>query len=254
MLLRQSRFQSELLTYNAVSLLSTNMEGQMGGLSLLLTLLSILPGNPRSPSTQGNSLREEPLCVENSPERKGEFGCSIVEDKTLPDNIKDPVFWHIDRFGSSEAAKAAVGTASIAFEAHGGWWLMSVERDNNHHHGGEHVAAVKLSPLPSAPKLSMRALSAYIPPGMTSRVHFHSGVEAFYTVDGEQCLQTPDKAYYLRRGDTLVIPTGITMRLITAGDKPRRAFGLIVYDSAKPPTTRMAMDTASQLASCQEPK
>jgi len=226
----------------------------MVGFLFLLALISIHLGSPLSPSSQGNSLLEEPLCVENSPERKGEFGCSIVEDKTLPDKTKDPVVWHIDRFTNSEAAKAAVGTASVAFEAHGSWWLMSVERDNNDHHGGEHVAAVKLSPLPSASKLSMRVLSAYIPSGMTSRVHFHSGVEAFYTVDGEQCLQTPDKAYHLRRGDTLVIPTGVTMGIIAIGDKPRRAFGLIVYDSAKPPTTRMPMDTASQLASCQEPK
>lgn len=42
----------------------------------------------------------------------------------------------------------------------------------------------------SCSKYSLLAISAYIPRGMTSRVHHHSGVEAFYTVDGQQCLET----------------------------------------------------------------
>jgi quercetin dioxygenase-like cupin family protein len=87
---------------------------------------------------------------------------------------------------------------------------------------------------------------------MTSRVHLHSGVEAFYTVDGEQCLQTAEQATKLKPGDTLVVPTGVTMRLVATGTKPRRAFAVIVYDSSKPPTTRMPMEKASELASCTE--
>jgi hypothetical protein len=136
--------------------------------------------------TKTSSAQEEPLCVENSPERRGEIGCSIVEIKPLPANLKEPVFWHIDHFQSGERARAAIGPASIAFEAHGAWWFMTIESETNDHHGGEHVAQVKLSPLPEAAKYSMLVISAYIPSGMTSRVHLHSGVEAFYTVDGAQ--------------------------------------------------------------------
>ncbi len=96
----------------------------------------------------------------------------------------------------------------------------------------------------------MLVISAYIPPGLTSRVHLHSGVEAFYVVDGEQCLQTKERSFPTQKGDTLVVPTGVTMRLIATGTKPRRAFAVIVYDSSKPPTTRMPMERASELASC----
>lgn len=39
-------------------------------------------------------------CTEDSPERRGELGCSIVETKSLPADLKEPVFWHIDRFDS----------------------------------------------------------------------------------------------------------------------------------------------------------
>jgi len=96
----------------------------------------------------------------------------------------------------------------------------------------------------------MLVISAYIPAGMTSRVHFHSGVEAFYTVDGEQCLQTKDKAFKVKKGETLVVPTGVTMRLVATGTTPRRAFAIIVYDSSKPPVTRLPMETASELVAC----
>ena len=96
----------------------------------------------------------------------------------------------------------------------------------------------------------MLVISAYIPGGMTSRVHFHSGVEAFYTVDGEQCLETKEKAFRMKKGDTLVVPTGVTMRLVATGTEPRRAFAVIVYDSSKPPVTRMPTEQSSELSSC----
>jgi quercetin dioxygenase-like cupin family protein len=201
-------------------------------------------------TTRSVSAQEEPLCVENSPERRGEIGCSIIENKPLAGNLKEPLFWHIDRFETGERARAAVGPASIAFEAHGAWWLMSIESQTESHHGGQHVTEVKLPPLPEAPKYSMVVISAYIPSGLTSRVHVHSGVEAFYVVDGEQCLETADRAFKMQKGETLVVPTGVTMRLVATGSKPRRAFAVIVYDASKAATTRMGMEKASQLVSC----
>lgn len=196
------------------------------------------------------SAQEEPPCVENSPERRGEIGCSLVENKPLPANLTEPLFWHIDRYATGARARAAVGAASIAFEAHGAWWLLSIESLVDDRHGGEHVAQVKLLPLPRAPQYSMLVISAYIPSGLTSRVHFHAGVEAFYTVDGEQCLETTTQAFRMKKGDSLVVPTGITMRLVATGTKPRRALAVIVYDSSKPPTTRMPMENASEFVSC----
>lgn len=194
--------------------------------------------------------QEEPACVADSPERRGEIGCSIIETKPLPGILKEPVFWHIDQFDSAEVAKAGIRVSSIAFKAHGTWWLMSVGPESNDHQGGRHVAQVNLSPLPKADAYSMLVISAYIPAGLTSRVHFHSGVEAFYTVDGEQCLETKERAFPMKKGETLVVPTGITMRLVATGRVPRRAFAVIVYDSSKPPVTRLPMETASQLVSC----
>ena len=66
------------------------------------------------------------------------------------------------------------------------------------------VTQVEISPLPEASRYSMLVISAYIPAGMTARVHLHSGVEAFYVVDGEQCLGTKDAAFKMKKGETLL--------------------------------------------------
>src|SRR2546421_4396881 len=125
---------------------------------------------------------------------------------------------------------------------------IAIER----HHGGQHVTEVKLLPLPEAHKYSMVVISAYIPPGLTSRVHLHSGVEAFYVVDGEPCLETADRAFKMQKGETLVVPTDVTMRLVATASKPRRAFAVIVYDASRPATTRRGREKASQVVACTE--
>jgi quercetin dioxygenase-like cupin family protein len=192
----------------------------------------------------------EPSCVENSPERRGEIGCSLVENKPLPPGLKAPLVWHIDQFKTETEAKAAVGPNSVAFAAHGAAWLMTIESTASDHHGGRHVAAPALPPLPAAERYAMLAMSAYIPAGLTSRFHHHSGVEGFFVADGQQCLETPDQTYVMNKGDTLVVPPGIPMRLVATGSTPRRALAVIVYDASQPPTTRMEGAAEPNLMSC----
>ena len=113
-------------------------------------------------------------CTENSPERRGELGCSIVESKLLPADLKEPLFWHIDRFDSLERARAAVSLASVAFEAAGAAWLMTIEGRPAEHHGGRHVTQVGPLPLPRA----SRVLNG----GSISRLcagHVFSGTSSF---------------------------------------------------------------------------
>jgi quercetin dioxygenase-like cupin family protein len=193
----------------------------------------------------------EPACAENSPERRGEIGCSLVENKPLPPGLKAPLVWHIDQFTTEAAGKAAVGPTSVAFSAHGVAWLMTIETAATDHHGGQHVAAAALPALPPAEKYAMLAMSAYIPSGLTSRFHQHSGVEGFFVVDGQQCLETADRTYVMNKGDALVIPAGVAMRLVATGPTPRRALAVIVYDASQPPTTRMESEAAPKLMSCQ---
>jgi hypothetical protein len=115
--------------------------------SSIAAVLIALTANP-APAQQMSS------CVENSPERRGEVGCSIIESKVLPIGLKEPVFWHIDRFDSPGAARAAVAPASVAFDAAGSSWLMTIESQTSDHHGGMHIARwdhCRCQPPPTTP-------------------------------------------------------------------------------------------------------
>ena len=211
--------------------------------ALAVTLVSVLTANTAAAQLMST-------CVENSPERRGESGCSIIQSKVLPDGLKEPVFWHIDRFDSPERARAAVGPASIAFEAAGTSWLMTIESHTSDHHGGRHVTRVGPLPLPRAPKYAMLVQSAVFTPGMYSLVHHHSGVEAVYVIDGEACYETPTRAAKLQKGETLALPGGTQMRAVVTGSKPRHVLAVIVHDAAQPATMRMEEGTGPPLVAC----
>jgi quercetin dioxygenase-like cupin family protein len=190
-------------------------------------------------------------CVENSPERRGEFGCSIIESKPLPEDLKPPLFWHIDRFDSLERARTAVGRTSVAFEAAGTAWLTTIEAESSNHHGGRHVTTVGPLPLPQAQKYAMLVQSAVFTPGMYSLVHHHSGVEAVYVVEGEACFETPTRGFSLRKGETLAVPANTPMRAVVPASTARRhVLAVIVHDAAQPATMRMEEGAGLQLTMC----
>jgi quercetin dioxygenase-like cupin family protein len=219
------------------------MTPQTAWSAIALTLASVLTANTAAAQLMST-------CVENSPERRGEVGCSIIQSKVLPDGLKEPVFWHIDRFDSPDAARAAVGPASIAFDAAGTWWLMTIESETADHHGGRHVTQVGPLPLPRATKYAMMVQSAVFMPGMYSLIHHHSGVEAVYVIDGEACYETPTRASKLRKGETLALPGGTPMRAVVTGSKPRHVLAVIVHDAAQPSTMRMDEGTGPPLVAC----
>ena len=52
-------------------------------------------------------------------------------------------------------------------------------------------------------------------PGMPAPVHLHSGPEAFYTLTGETCLETPDGILTGRGGGNgIIVPGGPPMLLM----------------------------------------
>lgn len=189
-------------------------------------------------------------CAETSPERRGGIGCSIVGTKLLPEGLKEPLFWHIDRFDSLSSAETAAGPAALAFEAAGTVWLMTLESQTADHHGGRHVAQVGPLKLPAAQRYAMQAQSAAFMPGMYSLVHHHSGVEAVYVLEGEACFETATRGFLLRKGDTLAIPGDTLMRAVVAGSTRRHVLAVIVHDAAQPATTRMDHSTDPPLAAC----
>jgi quercetin dioxygenase-like cupin family protein len=173
-------------------------------------------------------------CMENSPERRGQEGCTILTNRPLQRSPTKDVYWHIDRFDSLEKATKAAGVNGVAAEAHGSFWLMTVESKSEDHHGGHHVAWIGPLTLPTADQYSMRVLSSLLMPGSTTPIHTHSGPEAFYIVDGKQCIETEADGKQLVAGQTYMVPGGAVHRGRVIGSTARRALALNLYDAAYP--------------------
>ena len=123
-------------------------------------------------------------CMENSPERQGEEGCTILANRSLAGPLSNNMYWHLDRFNSLEAAKEAAGPNSVAAEAHGYFWLMTLETKTEKHGAGNHVTWIGPLELPSTDSYAFRVQSSLLLPGSRTPAHTHPGPEAVYVVDG----------------------------------------------------------------------
>jgi quercetin dioxygenase-like cupin family protein len=187
-------------------------------------------------------------CTPDSPERRGLPGCTIVADKRLPAPPTAPVLWHIDEFSTLADAQRAEGPWSLAIEAYGRGWLYSIERDTSNHHGGKHRAVV--GPIPTEPGrlYSMMAMSAHFLPGQFSVIHTHPGPEAWWVLEGEQCLQTTRTTIKAAAGQGAIVAEGDTMRMVGIGTGPRKSLVLILHDADKP--GGVTLDAPIPLKSC----
>jgi quercetin dioxygenase-like cupin family protein len=100
---------------------------------------------------------------------------------------------------------------------------------------GERVAAIGPLQVKSGVAYSAQFLEATFKPGMTAASHTHSGAEAWYTLSGETCLETPEGRRVGRPGgDPVIIAEGLPMHLTATGTDIRRVIALVLHDAAKP--------------------
>jgi quercetin dioxygenase-like cupin family protein len=187
-------------------------------------------------------------CMENSPERRGEEGCTILTDRPLVGSLAKTIYWHIDRFESLEAAIKVAGPNSVATEAHGSFWLLTVETRAEDHHAGQHVAQLGPFDLAPADSYKMRVLSSLLEPESTTPIHTHSGPEVFHIVDGEQCIEMSEAGRHVIAGQSYFVPASSVHRGRVIGSKPRRALALILYDAAYPASREL--DPATPIVLC----
>jgi quercetin dioxygenase-like cupin family protein len=107
---------------------------------------------------------------------------------------------------------------------------------------GESVARIGPIPLVDAKQFAAVYMEASFQPGMSSMVHRHDGAEAWLTLEGSQCLETPEGKLEQKAGDPgVIVPAGLPMVLTCTGTGPRRSLVLILQDATKPRSTP-AMD------------
>jgi quercetin dioxygenase-like cupin family protein len=159
------------------------------------------------------------------------------------------VFWYLDAYTTRAAAQADKGPQGTVVESMGKVWLMTIEQENWKSAHGTRIGAVGPIPIAAGKKYSAQLMEAVFMPGMMAPEHIHSGPEAFFTVAGETCLETPDGHVQTGRngGPPVIVPAGMAMHLTATGTEERRSLVLILHDSSKPPTTMVHDWTAKGL-------
>jgi quercetin dioxygenase-like cupin family protein len=171
-------------------------------------------------------------------ERTSEVGCWILAHEHVGQLGEPQTFWHLDAYPNRGAAEAAKGPRGTVVESLGKIWLLTIENAGWRPSGGERVAEIGPLPIIAGEKYSAQYMEAIFTPGMTARAHTHSGPEAWYTLAGETCLETPQGKQIGRAGgEHVIVPGGPPMHLTATGTEQRRSLVLILHESSKPATT-----------------
>jgi quercetin dioxygenase-like cupin family protein len=171
-------------------------------------------------------------------QRTGELGCWITANAAVGQLPQQPIFWHLDTYPTQAEAEAAKGPRGTVVESLGKVWLFTIDVGGWRPLGGARVAEIGPLPVSADAKYSAQYMEALFTPGMTAPAHRHSGPEAWYTLAGETCLETPDGKMVGRAGGPpVIVPGGPPMHLTATGTETRRALVLVLHDSTQPPTT-----------------
>ncbi len=85
--------------------------------------------------------------------------------------------------------------------------------------------------LPAGRPVTARFLESTFPPGMRTRVHSHPGPEAFFVIEGEQCVDTPAGHATIHAWESRIVEGGAHVQ---AARKGRRSLVLILARAGEP--------------------
>jgi quercetin dioxygenase-like cupin family protein len=190
---------------------------------------SLLGGATLSAQTDGT-------CVPVASRAGREFGCFITARQELGRlTSPPPLYWHLDRYPDRAAAQADAVAHSMVVESYDQIWLFTIAPADWHPRGGERYARVGPLPLVAADSFAAVYMEGTFQPGMRSVVHRHPGVEAWITLEGSMCLETPDGRLDQKAGDPgVLVPGGAPMVLTGTGTGPRRSLVLILQSAIEP--------------------
>jgi quercetin dioxygenase-like cupin family protein len=167
-------------------------------------------------------------------ERASEFGCFITATDVLGELPAGPLYWHLDIYPTVAAAESAKESGGTVVESYGQVWLFTIAGPDWRPSGGERVSRVGPLPVVAASSHAVVYGEGTFAPGMVSAIHGHPGPEAWYVLEGEQCLETPEGTLIVRAGESGVVRAGLPMVLAGGGTGRRRAILLVLHDSAQP--------------------
>jgi mannose-6-phosphate isomerase-like protein (cupin superfamily) len=166
--------------------------------------------------------------------RTADEGCYLVATEAVGRLSAGEVFWHHYTYPTLAAANAVRTPRSSVVQSQGKVWLYAIADSAWRPSSGERLALVGPLPHDSQTVYTARYMEATIPPGKTTSVHVHSGPEAWYVLEGAQCLETPDGVTVVRAGESAVVRQGPEMILAGMGSVIRRTVLLVLHDASQP--------------------
>lgn len=189
--------------------------------------------------TSAVSAQTDGTCIPASERAGRAFGCFVTARTELGALPKQPeLFWHLDTYATASDAKAAASPRGTVVESLGRVWLFTIADSSYRARGGTRVSRIGPLALIDAAQFAAVYMEGVFEPGMMSVVHRHPGVEAWYTLEGSMCVETPEGRIEQQAGGPGVMATGgLPMQLTGTGTVPRRSVVLILQDAALPRST-----------------
>lgn len=159
-------------------------------------------------------------CTAPAAEHMHENGCYLLAEMSAA-KLPSLVYWQIIQFPTRLEAQTEARRHrwSEVVSAHDRIWLLVIGPANERVDGGVRKAIAGPMAVPPGDTVSIRFLTSTFPPGMRTRVHSHPGSEAFFVVEGEQCVETPTVRHRIKAGRTYVVQGGLHMQAATSGRK-----------------------------------
>jgi len=191
---------------------------------LLPVLASAWPARAQTPAVPGQ-------CAAPAEENQGRPGCFLTAELRIADAPAN-LSWHLYGFADEPRARAEAGRHphSLVSRSHGRIWLHVLSAQAVRIRGGRRLARVDGLRVRPGADLTVRFIESVFPAGMRTRVHAHPGPEAFYVVDGVQCMETPQERRMVRAGQTFVVPPGAHVQASPSG---RRNIALVIHEQGQ---------------------
>jgi quercetin dioxygenase-like cupin family protein len=157
-------------------------------------------------------------CTAPAAEHVGEAGCYLLAELKI-EHAPARLYWHISEFSNMHEAETAAlkHRWSKIVTAHDRIWLYVMGSKKETITGGISKTIIGPMDVPSGGTASVRFLTSKFPPGMRTRVHSHPGSEAFYVIEGEQCVETPSQKHRISAGNSYIVPSGMHMQAAAKG-------------------------------------
>lgn len=165
---------------------------------------------------------------------KGKFVVTKMAEKTVEVLPDGELYWHVENFGSLDAAKSAGGDYSLAAEFDDKAWLFTLADRKAGGMGGTPVASIGPVPRIDSDGFLLRVNNATAPVGAKTTIHSHPGPEAFLILSGQLTQHTRFGMHVLNAGATMPGVPDQAMEIHSTGDEELRELIMFVVDPSRP--------------------